>query len=322
MELLLFCIYAVSAFLRLYNMKNKTILLLSACGALMLAYSCKSQFDTTREQFNVKASNASLERGKNLTYNVCAQCHYNRGTKSFIGTEMDDLPKFFGKIYSSNITNHPNQVMGRYSDAELFYLIKTGIARDGRFIPYMVRPTIADQDLKDIIAYLRSDDDPVRGRDTMVGITHVSFLGKLATKIAGKPLKYQTGIKAPDPGDQIAQGRYLVDQVGCFHCHSKSIMGLNYRNAEDSKGYMAGGMKFNVHGEKIFGSNLTPDKETGIGNYGTVSFRNAVRAGEGLNGKELKYPMRRFKHMTDQQCDAIFAYLKTLKPVRNKVRGH
>lgn len=298
--------------------KNKRTIgvLLIAAGVFT---SCKMYYPTTKSPYEAKATGTSMENGKNLVFNVCGQCHYNRDKQSFIGEPMKDLPGFMGKVYSANITNHPTMGAGRYTDAELIYLLKTGIAKDGRFIPYMVRPTMSDQDLNDIVVYLRSNDDPVKARDTLAGKTHLSFLGKLAMKISGKPLPYQTGIKTPDKNDQVAYGRYLVDITGCYHCHSRKITGLNYMEPEKSKGYMAGGMKWKIDGQRIHSSNLTFDKKTGIGNYTKEDFRKAVREKITPDGRNLRYPMRKFKHLTDQQADAIYAYLKTLPPQEHAI---
>lgn len=295
---------------------KKLIILLSIAA---VAYGCKTHFPVVSNQVAGPVGEANLENGKNLTFNVCGQCHYNWHINSFSGEEMRDLPNFMGKVYSANLTH--GHVTDAYSDRELFYLIKTGIAKDGRFVPYMVRPTIADRDLWDIIAYLRSNDEPLKDNSATAGTTHLSFLGKLASKIGGKPQEFKVGTPHP-AADPVKEGRYLVDIVACYHCHSKSILGLNYGNPEDSKGYMAGGMKFNIDGDRVYASNLTPDKNTGIGKYSQQAFRKAVRDGIAADGRELHYPMRRFKHMTDEQCDAIFAYIKTLQPVDHTVKGH
>ena len=87
----------------------------------------------------------------------------------------------------------------------------------------MLRPNMADQDLNDIIAYLRSDDPAVSAADTTIGVTHFTLIGKMAMNMMAKPLPYNTGIKKPAESDSIAAGRYLVDNIGCFHCHSKSL---------------------------------------------------------------------------------------------------
>jgi len=235
---------------------------------------------------------------------------------------MKDLPKFMGKIYSANLTSSAAYGIDNYTDAELKYLLKTGVAKDGRFIPYMIRPTMADRDINDIIVYLRSGDDPVKASDKVAGKNKVSLLGKIAKSFSGKPQPFVEGIQAPAEGDNIAYGRYLVDIIGCYHCHSKSILGLNYTEPEKSKGYLAGGMKFKVDGEKIYASNITPDRETGIGKYTKEDFRMAVREKIAPDGHVLKYPMRKFKHLTDAQTDAIYAYIMSLPGKEHKIKGH
>ena len=289
--------------------------------AVLVVAGCKSTYQTSNIAFKAVKYENSFERGRNLTYNVCGQCHYDRETGWFIGQDMKDLPKFIGTVYSDNITNHATKGIAYYTDAELKYLLKTGINREGKFIPYMVRPTMANRDINDIIVYLRSGDAPVAAKDTSIGETDYSFLGNLALKVGGKPTPYIEDTKAPDPNDQIAYGGYLIDIVGCYHCHSKSITGLDYVNPEESKGYMAGGMKFKVDGEKVFASNLTPDKATGIGHYSKEDFRKAVRDKIAPDGSHLKYPMRKFPHLSDQQVDAMYAYIMQLPPKDNKVKG-
>jgi len=228
-----------------------------------------------------------------------------------------------GMVYSANLTNSKsNGVPPRYSDAELRYLLKTGVARDGRFIPYMLRPNMADEDMNDIIVYLRSDDPAVAAADTTIGITHFNLIGKMAMNIMAKPLPYKTGINRPTESDPIASGRYLVDNIGCFHCHSKSVTKLNYLYPEQSKGYMAGGMKFKTRqGMEIYASNLTPDKQTGIGDYTQSQFRKAVKDGEAPH-RNLHPPMPKFKRLSDRDVDAMYAYLQTIPASFHKVHGH
>ena len=128
----------------------------------------------------------------------------------------------------------------------------------------------------------------MKGRDTNVRKTKLSLLGKIGTSIAGKPLPYKRNVPRPDEKDMVATGRYLVDNIGCFHCHSKSITSLNYMEPEESKGYMAGGMKWKIDGEKIYASNITPHTETGIGKYTKEDFRMAVREGRAPGNKMLR----------------------------------
>jgi hypothetical protein len=235
---------------------------------------------------------------------------------------MHDLPRFMGKVFSSNLTHSDSfGVMDKYTDGELVWLLKTGIARDGRYVPYMIRPNLAEDDIRDIILYFRSKALAVSATDTIPGKTHVNAFGKFATRLAGKPLPYKK-VARPGENDTVAYGRYLVDNLACYHCHSQSILGLNYLQPENSKGYMAGGMKFKYMGRRVYASNLTPEKETGLGGYDLLDFRRALQRGLKPSGEKIRQPMQQFPNLTNRQCDAIYRYLQTLAPKWNKVKGH
>jgi len=279
----------------------------------------------TRVYANHKTSEYadSLARGKNLAFNICGQCHYDEDSKRFIGKEMKDLPGFIGQVYSSNLTHSTTHgILSKYNDEQLAYLLKTGTAHDGRYVPYMVRPNLAHADIRYITLYLRSNDSALLATDKIAGKTDLNIIGKVGTKIAGKPLPYKKGTQAPQEKDSIAYGRYLADNLACFHCHSKNIIGLNYLEPERSDGYMEGGMKFKTpQGKKIYASNLTPDRETGIGNYTRQDLYKALTLGIKPNGDSIQLPMQQFKRLTQKQSDAIYYYLHSLKPVKNKIRN-
>ena len=236
---------------------------------------------------------------------------------------MEDIPHFMGKVYSANLTSSAtHSVVPQYTNEELVYLLKTGIAKDGRFIPYMVRPNLSDEDVRSIVEYLRSDDPPMLAADTSVGKTALTGAGKAALRFVSKPLPYIRGIKTPPENDSIATGRYLADNIGCYHCHSGSPWSLDYLHPEKSKHYMEGGMNFkNSKGMKIYAANLTPDVATGIGSYTRYDFRKAVREGVNPAGRKLHYPMREYHSLTDQQLDALFAYLRSREAVNHKVKN-
>ena len=303
--------------------KYQRISAISILSAAVIIGSCKTKFDTTKSSFTATRSEATLEHGQVLVYSICGGCHYDPSIGKFIGKRIHEVPGIVGKVYSANLTkSKSNGIPPRYTDAELKYLLKTGIARDGRFIPYMLRPNMADEDLNDIIVYLRSDDPAVAAADTSIGISHLTWVGKMAMNLMAKPLPYKTAIKRPAESDSIAAGRYLIDNIGCFHCHSKSLTKLNYLIPEQSKGYMAGGMKFKTpSGGKIYASNLTPDKQTGIGNYSKLQFREAIKDGKSPNGK-LHPPMPEFKKLSDQDVDVMYVYLRSIPPQNHKVQGH
>ena len=291
--------------------------------AALFASGCKMYFKTTEDNFQSVKSDEALARGKNLAFNICSGCHYDHEVKGFIGKSLNDLPKIAGHLYSANLTNSKsNGVPPRYSDAELFYLLKTGIGRDGWFRPYMMRPMMADDDINAIIVYLRSADEAVAAVDTTVGKTHINFIGKLGLRIASKPQPYNKGVARPDDDDKISNGKYLVGVIGCYHCHSKKVLGLNYLEPEKSKGFMTGGIKLkDPEGKRLRGPNLRPDNETGIGTFTLEDFTKAIKEGVTPSGQHLSPPMGKFTSLSDEQVASIYAYMRSLQPVRHKVKG-
>jgi mono/diheme cytochrome c family protein len=302
--------------------KYKLAIGISILATAVIVYSCKTKrFETTKTSYTASASPQALERGKVLAYSICAGCHYNRSANKFIGMQILDVPGIAGKVYSANLTKSQSHgIPPHYSDAQLKYLLKTGVANDGRFIPYMLRPNMAEEDLNAIIVYLRSDDPGVAAADTTVGITHYNLIGKGFMNMKAKPLPYKQNIQRPSENNPVALGRYLVDNIGCFHCHSKSLTSINYLNPEQTKGYLAGGLKLKgEQGMEVVASNITPDKQTGIGNYTEQQFLRALKDGQ-APARKLKPPMPRFQKLSDGEVDAIYAYLLTVPAKYHKIQ--
>lgn len=301
---------------------NKHKIVVAGILMLLVGAGCKFYFKTTKDQFTSTRSSDSFERGKNLAFNICAGCHMDHKVNKFIGKPLNDLPRIAGRMVSANLTNSATDgIPPKYSDAELFYLLKTGIGRNGRFLPYMMRPMMADEDINDIIVYLRSNDPAVAAADTTVGRTYLNLVGKMGIRLGAHPQAYNKGVQRPPENDPVIYGRYLVAVIGCYHCHSSKVMGLDFADPEKSKGYLAGGIKLKTpEGKRIFGPNLTPDKETGIGNFTKEDFRNAVREGITPSGRELSPPMGQWKSLTDKQVDAIYSYLFSLPAKNHKVK--
>lgn len=288
----------------------------------IMVVSCKTQFNTTKAIYTATPTAARLARGKVLAFSICGGCHYDRHFKKFIGVEMHDIPSIAGRIVSANLTH--SQVAGvtdHYTDAEIRYLLKTGVARDGRFLNYMLRPNMADEDIAAIIVYLRSNDEAVQPGQATAGITKLTFIGKAYMNLKAKPAPYKTGVKLPDAGNQVAMGYYLVDNLGCFHCHSKKLTSLNYLYPEQTKGYLAGGIKFkDEKGRVVRAANITPDKQTGIGNYTREQFLKVMKEGVTPEGETLKPPMPKFAMLKNTEIEAIYAYLQTVPAKQHVIK--
>ena len=282
---------------------------------------CKTKFNTTKSDYKATRSQAGFERGKELAFAICAGCHYDHKVNKFIGKQIQDVPGIAGKVYSANLTHSKTDgVTVHYSDAELKYLFKTGIARDGRYLEYMLRPNMADEDINAIIVFLRSDDPSLNAADTTVGVTHFTLIGKMYMSMHAKPVAARANVKLPSENDPAALGYYLVDNLGCFHCHSGSLTKINALHPELTPGYLAGGMKLTgMNGQKVTASNITPDKITGIGNFTKEQFRAALAEGHAPD-RELKPPMPKFAMLKNAEIDAIYAYLQTVPPVEHDTK--
>jgi mono/diheme cytochrome c family protein len=101
-------------------------------------------------------------------------------------------------------------------------------------------------------------------------------------------------------------GRYQSVLGDCEGCHGKNL---------------AGGVALMTPFGKLVTPNITPDKDTGIGNYSAEDFRQAMKAGIAPGGKLLypAMPYPAYAHMRDSDVAALWDYLKTVKPVKNAV---
>ena len=124
---------------------------------------------------------------------------------------------------------------------------------------------------------------------------------------------------ADDP--QIERGKYLVQISGCSDCHTPGGM----LGQPDMARYLGGSdVGFAIPGAGIYlGQNLTPDQETGIGAWSNEQIIAALRTGKRPDGRTLSevMPYPSFAHLTDQEAQAIAAFLKSLPPIKNKVPG-
>ncbi len=105
----------------------------------------------------------------------------------------------------------------------------------------------------------------------------------------------------------VKRGEYLARAADCLVCHT----------VPGGKEY-AGGLGFNLPFGTLYSTNITPDKETGIGNYSDQDFLNAVHRGIRRDGARLypAMPFASYTYMTDADALAIKAYLFSLAPVR------
>ena len=128
---------------------------------------------------------------------------------------------------------------------------------------------------------------------------------------------------ASGPSDPVARGRYLVESVAvCTDCHTpRTRVGASNRNL-----YLAG-TNDGPDGESV--PNITPDSETGIGNWSEAHIVHLLQTGMQPGGDEVEGLMAQVIHgvgggpgfasAPEPELSAIAKYLKTVPPIRNKI---
>lgn len=110
--------------------------------------------------------------------------------------------------------------------------------------------------------------------------------------------------------DSIKRGEYVALTSDCVACHQ----------TKDRKEDLSGGFAVETPFGTLYSSNITSDKETGIGNWTEQQFADAVLNGKGPNGPLYPaMPYTSYVKMTDQDIHDLWNYLQTVTPVKNKV---
>lgn len=217
-----------------------------------------------------------------------------------------------GVVFTKNITPNSATGIGTWTDEQVRVAIKTGKSVTGEMLfpvmPYHVYNTMADADVEAIIAYLRS----VEAVDNTVPASTISREGL-------REAPDSTGIVAPDGSDKSARGAYLVNSVmGCTDCHTPIDPATG---APQMEKYLAGGQPYEGPWGIVYGGNITPDEETGLGSWTEAEIRRALVSGLSRDGRRLiLMPWFAYANLTGEDADAIAYYLKNgMQPIVNEV---
>jgi mono/diheme cytochrome c family protein len=116
----------------------------------------------------------------------------------------------------------------------------------------------------------------------------------------------------------VERGRYLVDTVmTCQNCHTP--MGPGGPQFDKA---LSGGLRFDEPPFDVTASNITPDRDTGIGKWSDADIRKAIQLGIRPNGVPLAeiMPSGYYQILTPGDLDGILAYLRSIRPIANKVK--
>lgn len=267
---------------------------------------------------------ADAEHGKAL-FALAAGCSCHTPADGPVGAGGGKVPTPFGTFYGTNITPDPETGIGNWSDAEIGAAIRDGYARGGGVeapaMPYYQYAGMADGDVADLIAYLRTLP-PVR-RPNQPHEVALPF-PRLAYRIWRLVFVRTPERPATPPADGLARGHYLADHVSiCTDCHTPR----NWFGAPDRSMYLAG--TANGPGGEVV-PNITPHA-TGIGDWDVADIVAVLTLGmlpdfDNVQGLMADVVDGRaggpgYKNAPETDRRLIAEYIKSVPPIDNKVEG-
>lgn len=265
----------------------------------------------------------SVKRGEKIVMNYCVLCHGGEDGK-LSGKMMEDIPSFFGTIHTSNITNNMEKGIGKYTKEQLRILLRTRVKSDGKKANMVMPcfPLMADEDINGIIDFLKSDHFAVQSSEASYPPQKLKWIFRSFDK------KFKIGtmpdkpILLPDTNNKKEWGKYLVTAVyRCYECHSGEMI-PDDTNPTASKKYMQGGhTMYDMQKKKVKVPNITPDVSTGIGAWSAEDFYKLINQGIRKNGKTVRFPMAPLPGLTRSEINAIYSYLMSITPIKNKVKS-
>lgn len=259
-----------------------------------------------------------MRRGEYLVRSVvgCLECHsiYNQKASPPVLLSKEGAGRVIFeqgevRLVAPNITSDPESGVGKWSDDAIARAIREGVSADGNtlfpMMPYKLLRHMSDEDLASVVVFIRSLP-PVRSE---LPANRIPFV--FARLIQSAPQPVTEPVPEPDVSMPAKHGAYLVEMAQCSHCHTP----LNAKFQPIPGMEMAGGNPI----EGVISANVTPDA-SGIPYYDEPMFLAVMRTGYvGARQLEPVMPWWVYRNMTDGDLKAVFAYLRTLKPVHHSV---
>ncbi|SDE05628.1 c-type cytochrome [Limimaricola pyoseonensis] len=250
----------------------------------------------------------SLERGEYLVEGpaACGNCHSPMGPEGPVpdmhlgGRLVEETPVY--TAIAPNIT--PAARVADWSDDELGRSIREGLRPDGSVIgppmPIVLYRGLSDDDLQSMVMYLRQvpavENDPGESRyDIPLPPSY------------GPPVET---VSAPERAATVEYGAYLAGPVAhCIECHSP--MGPQGPMSDTQTG--AGGFEFHGPWGTVVSPNITSGEE-GIAKYSDADLKAMITQGVRPDGERMSLPMpyASYAKMTEDDLDAVIAYLRSL----------
>jgi mono/diheme cytochrome c family protein len=300
-------------------LKSKLLVIVIVIASFVLWFGYSSRKAATRVRF--EPTPARLERGRYIVEGPahCFECHSDvdwqmpgaqpKPGKKGAGMEFTNYGMPW--LVAPNITPDPDTGAGRWTDEQLARAIREGVGHDGRqlmpVMPYEQFREMSDEDLASVIVYVRSLEPVINALPKTI-VPEPIKAGLPAPQPIGGP------VSQPEMSNPVARGKYLVALASCATCHTPTKQGRPMNELA-----FAGGASFKGPWGDVNCANITPDA-SGIGYYDEMLFIKTLRTGE-VGARKLAsiMPWGYFRNMTDDDLKAIFAYMRTLPPVKHRV---
>lgn len=301
------------------------ILVVGLVAFILLTWDKK--FEDTYPDIKASKDSAIIARGKYLAYGPahCATCHVPMDKIMEVengliiplsgGWEIDIPPGIFR---APNITPDMETGIGKLTDGELARTLRYSVGSDGRCImPFMPFQDLSDEDLTAIISFLRSQP-PIKHA---VKPNEIRFLGKAVMAFGlikpEKPLN--PPVKSVKKDTTAEYGSYIANSIAnCRGCHTDRDLKTGEYIGEKFAGGLYMEPDFFSKGYSFRTPNLTPDPSTGhIMNWDEKQFVSRFKANRVYPGTPM--PWGSFSRIDTSDVKAVYKYLKSLKPVSNKI---
>jgi mono/diheme cytochrome c family protein len=294
-------------------------------GLALLVYSRQNRtFDAPYPEIAASKDSAIIAKGKYLFYGPahCLDCHASMEDLEKVEHGIPVIPKGgrtwhlpVGLLKSANITPDPETGIGKLSDKEIARALRYGIDSKGRALfDFMPFHETSDEDLTALVSYVRT----LPAVKNEIKTFEPNVLGMVLNAFVFKPVGPSKEVpKSVSKDVGIEYGKYLATSVAnCRGCHTNRDL----KTGEFVGPEYAGGFHMPIDGrdgEFVVTPNLTPDPETGLITTWTED-RFIQRFREGKKIKDSHMPWGPFKQFSDNDLKSIFAFLKTLKPIKNE----
>jgi mono/diheme cytochrome c family protein len=268
---------------------------------------------------DAEAAEGAAKRGEYLAKaGGCVACHTEerKDATPYAGGRALKTP--FGTFYGPNITPHPEAGIGRWTEADFIRAMRFGVRPDGAHyfpaFPYPSYTKIADSDLRDLWAYLRTlPPSPRANQAHDLGFAY----GWRPLVAIWKWLFFEPGPHTPDPQHppEVRRGAYLVQALGhCGECHTPR----NFLGGPKRDRHLAGGPGPDGKGVP----NLTPARLKKWGDGELKDFLTTGLTPDGDVAAELMGEVIRntTAQLTPADLAALVAYLRALPPVADPPR--